>query len=165
MRRYESFPVKDKNSMQYWTNFISPLKVVINFIVIQITRYSPSLTFKNFLYRNFLGMKVGKHASVGLMVMVDIFWPEKIRIGNNTIIGYNSTILVHEYLTKELRRGPVEIGDNVMIGANTTILPGVKIGDNSIVSACSLVNKDVAPNSVVGGVPIKTLKENRDDNN
>lgn len=158
MREFKVYPVKEKNAMQYWTSFVSPLKVVKNFAIIQISRYSPSLKFKNFLLKNFLGMKVGKHASVGLMVMVDIFWPENIEIGENSIIGYNSTILVHEYLTTECRIGTVKIGKNVMIGANTTILPGVEIGDNAIVSACSLVNKDVPPNSVVGGVPIRLIK-------
>ena len=44
------------------------------------------------------------------------------------------------------------------IGANVTVLPGVVIGDGATVSACSLVNKDVAENSFVGGIPIKPLK-------
>lgn len=59
------------------------------------------------------------------------------------MIGYNTTILAHEYLIREYRLGDVEIGSEVMIGANTTILPGVKIGDSAIVSAGTLVHKDV----------------------
>ena len=162
MRKYKSIPVEGKNSMQHWTSFINPLKVVKNFIIIQMGRYSPSLGFKNFLYRTLLGMKIDKDVSLGLMVMVDVFWPERIKVGENTIIGYNCTLLVHEYLTKEFRLGEIEIGKNVMIGANTTVLPGVKIGDNAIISACSLVNKDVPPNTVVGGVPIRVLKEQQE---
>ena len=46
-------------------------------------------------------MKVGEHTAFALMVMVDVFFPEKIHMGSNTIIGYNTTILAHEYLTKE----------------------------------------------------------------
>jgi acetyltransferase-like isoleucine patch superfamily enzyme len=51
----------------------------------------------------------------------------------------------------------VVIGRDVVIGANCTILPGVVIGDGATVSAHSLVNHDVAPGSVVGGVPARPL--------
>ena len=60
------------------------------------------------------------------------------------MIGYNTTILAHEYLIKEYRLGEVRIGENVLIGANTTILPGVTIGDGAVVAG-SVVHKDVAP--------------------
>ncbi|MFQ6120243.1 MAG: acyltransferase [Methanosarcinales archaeon] len=102
-----------------------------------------------------MGIKIGKNVSVGLEVTMDIFFPHLIEIGDNTIIGYNTTILCHEYLQKEYRIGKVIIGKNVTIGANTTILPGVKIEDNSVISAHSLVNKDVS--GFVGGVPAKPL--------
>ena len=46
---------------------------------------------------------------------------------------------------------------NVLIGSNTTILPGVVIGDNSKISAMSLVNKDVEANSFYGGIPIRKI--------
>ena len=102
-------------------------------------------------------MKVGKQTSFALMVMPDIMFPELIKVGNNSVIGYNTTILAHEYLIEEYRLGEVVIGDNVLIGANTTILPGVTIGDNAIVSAASLVNKDVPAGAFVGGNPIKII--------
>ena len=60
------------------------------------------------------------------MVMPDIMFPEKITVGDNSIIGYNTTLLAHEYLIREYRLGEIVIGNEVMIGANTTILPGVK---------------------------------------
>ncbi|MBZ4654651.1 MAG: acetyltransferase [Peptococcaceae bacterium] len=157
MRRLRVFPVEGYNSLQHWTKFCSPWKVIKNFLIIQLCRYSPSLELKSLLARSFLGMKVGKGVSWGLMAMVDVFWPELITIGDNTIIGYNSTILCHEFLIKELRLGTVEIGANVMIGANATILPGVKIGDGAVVAAGSLVNRDVLAGEFVAGVPIKTL--------
>lgn len=158
MRKYQSFEVSDKNSMQHWDSIVSPLKVVKNFAVIQLGRYCPSLTVKNWLYRVGLGMQIGTHASIGLMAMVDIFFPEKIAIGDDSIIGYNCTILTHEYLHRSYHLGSVNIGSNVLIGANTTILPGVTIGDGAVIAACSLVNRDVPPQGVVGGVPIRPLE-------
>tara|TARA_B100000959_G_C14957013_1_gene614167 strand:- start:1504 stop:1830 length:327 start_codon:yes stop_codon:yes gene_type:complete len=103
-------------------------------------------------------MKIGKDVSVALMVMFDIFFPEEIEIGSNSVIGYNTTILAHEYLVNEWRKGRVIIGKNVMIGANTTILPGIKIGDGAKISACTLVNKDIAPGAFVGGYPVRNLR-------
>jgi acetyltransferase-like isoleucine patch superfamily enzyme len=96
------------------------------------------------------------------MVMVDVFFPEKITIGENSVIGYNTTILAHEYLIKEYRLGDVIIGDNVLIGANTTILPGVTIGDGAIVAAGAVVHKDVAPGAFVGGNPLRDLSRSVD---
>lgn len=115
------------------------------------------LAVKNWLYRTFLRMKVGDQTSFGLMVMVDIMFPEKISVGRNSVIGYNTTILAHEYLIKEYRLGDVVIGDEVMIGANTTILPGVTIGDHAVVSAGTLVNKDVPAGAFVGGNPMRVI--------
>jgi acetyltransferase-like isoleucine patch superfamily enzyme len=131
--------------------------VVRNFIVIQLARYTPFLGMKNWLYRVFLGLKVGEQTSFALMVMLDVMFPEKISVGRNTVIGYNTTILAHEYLIKEYRLGPVVIGSEVMIGANSTILPGITIGDGAIVSAGTLVHKDVPPGAFVGGNPMRVI--------
>lgn len=157
-RELQRYPVKSCSSLWQWTSFISPLKVVKNFVIIQISRYSPSLAFKNFLYKYFLGMKLGNRVSWGLMAMIDAFWPEKITVGEDSIIGYCCTLLCHEFLIDELRLGEIKIGSRVMIGANSTILPGVVIGDGAIIAAGSLVNRDVLAGEFVGGVPIKSIK-------
>jgi acetyltransferase-like isoleucine patch superfamily enzyme len=158
MRKTDRYPVEGPNALWQMYRTVSFWKVVKNFIVIQISRYTPLLPVKNFLYRRLLGMKVGRHTSVALMVMMDVFFPEKIRIGDNSIIGYNTTILTHEYLIKEYRLGEVHIGSNVMIGANSTILPGVAIGDHAVVAAGSVVTRDVEPYTMVGGNPIQVLR-------
>lgn len=155
MRNVVSFPVQGKNSLQYCYKVVHPLKATWNFMIIQLCRYIPSLNLKSFLYRS-LGMKVGQNVSVGLMVMMDIFFPQLITIGDNCILGYNCTVLCHEFLIKEYRTGPVVIGKDVMIGANVTILPGVFIGDGAVVGAGAVVTKDVAPYERVFGVPAKS---------
>lgn len=158
MRNFKQYPSPgEANSLWYWHKTISPWRMVWNFIFIQLARYCPSLALKNCLY-HFIGIKVGREVSVGLMVMFDVFFPNLISIGDNTIIGYNSTVLAHEYLREVYRKGPVNIGAQVVIGANTTILPGVTIGDGAVISACSLVNRDVPAGAFVGGVPIRDLK-------
>jgi len=157
LRNVERYPVEGPNALWQVYRTVSRFKAVRNFVFIQIARYCPSLPVKNWIYRRVLGMKVGRHTSFALMVMVDVFFPERISIGDNSIIGYNSTLLTHEYLIKEYRLGNIRIGSNVMIGANVTVLPGVTIGDGAVVAAGSVVHKDVAPGARVGGNPLRSL--------
>ncbi|HDR7912690.1 acyltransferase [Bacillus pretiosus] len=157
MRRTTRYPVSGENSLWNVYKTVSFWKVMKNFITIQIARYTPFLSVKNWLYRTFLRMKVGKKTSFALMVTPDIMFPEKITVGENSIIGYNTTLLAHEYLIREYRLGEIVIGNEVMIGANTTILPGVKIGDGAIVSAGTLVHRDVPSGAFVGGNPMRVI--------
>ena len=157
MRRTTRYPVSGENSLWNVYKTVSFWKVMKNFIIIQIARYTPFLSVKNWLYRTFLRMKVGKKTSIALMVVPDIMFPEKITVGENSIIGYNTTLLAHEYLIREYRLGEIFIGNEVMIGANTTILPGVEIGDAAIVSAGTLVHRDVPSGAFVGGNPMRVI--------
>ncbi|WP_274366147.1 acyltransferase [Paenibacillus thermotolerans] len=160
-RRLEKYPVPDDGTNALWQIYrtVSPWKAVRNFIFIQISRYTPILGTKRWIYRRVLGMQVGEHTAFALMVMPDVFFPERIKVGRNCVIGYNSTILAHEYLIKEYRLGDVIIGDEVMIGANTTILPGVVIGDGAVVAAGSVVHRDVPPGAFVGGNPLRDIRQ------
>ena len=158
MRKTERYPVKGANALWHVYETVSFWKVVKTFIVLQIGRYTPFMAVKNRLYRMFLNMTIGKRTSIALMAMMDTMFPERITIGDNCIIGYNTTVLAHEYLIEEYRLGDVVIGDNVMIGANCTILPGVTIGDNAVVAAGSVVHKDVPEGAFVGGNPMQRIK-------
>ncbi|MGD6817169.1 acyltransferase [Metabacillus sp. 84] len=157
MRKTTRYPVSGSNSLWHIYKTVPFWKVAKNFMVIQIARYTPFLGMKNWLYRTFLKVKVGDQTSFALMVMLDIMFPEKIKVGRNSVIGYNTTILAHEYLIKEYRLGDVIIGDEVMIGANSTILPGVTIGHGAIVSAGTLVHKDVPDGAFAGGNPMQII--------
>lgn len=85
-------------------------------------------------------------------------------IGDGCQIGHNVVFatLNHELAPerrKTTRPAPIVLGKNVWVGSNATILPGVAIGDNAVVAAGAVVNKNVAPNTVVGGVPAKFIKQ------
>ncbi|MGG0655148.1 acyltransferase [Rummeliibacillus pycnus] len=157
MRRTERYPVSGSTSLWQIYKTVSFWKVVKCFIVIELARYTPFLSVKNWLYRTFLKMEVGKKTAFALKVTPDTMFPERIKVGSDTIIGFNTTILAHEYLVNEYRLGDVVIGDRVMIGANTTILPGVVIGDDAIVSAMTLVNKDIPSGAFAGGNPMRII--------
>lgn len=68
----------------------------------------------------------------------------------------NGMTLARERKLDEMR--PVEIGNDVFIGANVVVFNGVKIGDGAIVAAGAVVNKDVPPYAIVGGVPAKVIR-------
>lgn len=83
-----------------------------------------------------------------------------ITIVDGTLIGMNVTIATLNHgLPLGTRNttfpSPVIIGNNVWIGSNATILPGVTIGNNSVVAAGAVVTKDVPENTVVAGVQAK----------
>ena len=158
MRKTERFPVEGSNSLWQMFKTVSFFKVAKNFLVIQIARYTPWLSMKNWLYRHLLKMTVGEKTAFALMVMVDLMFPERISVGDDSIIGYNTTLLTHEYLIDEYRLGDIQIGNQVMIGANSTILPGVTIGDRAVIAAGTVVTKDVEPGSFVGGNPMQVIK-------
>lgn len=92
---------------------------------------------------------------------------EQIEMGDNVMLAQFVTIVDHDHKFSSSDNGlafdgyetkPVRIGNNVWVGEKASILKGCTVGDNVIIAAHSLVNKDVPPNSVVGGVPAKVLK-------
>lgn len=90
---------------------------------------------------------------------------EKIVIGHHVAIGENVVIRdsdSHRILSNKNYRmtQPIIIEDHVWIGINVTILKGVRVGKGSVIAAGAVVNKDIPPNVLAGGVPAKILKEN-----
>jgi acetyltransferase-like isoleucine patch superfamily enzyme len=84
-----------------------------------------------------------------------------IYIGDNTIFGPSVKIISSNHDPKDLSRNiktsPIIIGKNCWIGTNAVILPGVKLGDNVIVGAGSVVTKSFPANSTIVGVPAKQI--------
>ena len=141
-----------RNSLQSWPSARSPLRVAINYAVIWIVRISPSLRLKNRLLA-LLGVTVGRGVSWGLEATPDVFWPDLITLGDDAIVGYDATLLCHEFLQDEYRTGEVVVGERAMIGAGAIVLPGVVIGPDARVAANSLVTEDVPAGATVAGVP------------
>ena len=87
-----------------------------------------------------------------------------IIIGDGTLIGHQTVLATLNHDLNPERRGsmnaaPIIIGKNVWIGAHATVLAGVTIGDNAVVAAGAVVNKDVPADTVVAGVPAKIIKK------
>lgn len=120
-----------------------------------------------FVRRNKLFGAVGK--SVRLPFMLIPLHSEKIYIGNNVEIATGVRFVVHDAIHEVFNRvpgnkvkykehiGKIVIGNNVFIGANSILLGPVKIGDNCVIAAGAIVNKNIPSGSVVGGVPAKVI--------
>ena len=145
-----------RNSLHSCFQAVPAWRVIRNYLIISLAKIVPVLGWKNVLYRA-LGMKVGRDAAVGLSVMFDVFWPEQITLADNCLLGYNVTVLAHEFLIDEYRVGPTTIGAGAMIGANATILAGVTVGEGAVVGAGAVVTDDVLPRSFVAGVPARVV--------
>lgn len=120
------------------------------------------------------GCRIGKNVD---LVTIPNFGTEPylISIGDNTTISFDCAFVTHDAATRVIRNlpdgnpetviyGPIKVGKNCFIGCRTTILLGVTIGDNSIIGACSLVNRDIPSGVIAAGNPCRvicTLEEYR----
>jgi maltose O-acetyltransferase len=154
--RLERTPIDRGNALAHWREAKNPWLVARNYAAIVVARHSPSLRLKNWLFRR-LGMTVGRGVRWGLESTPDVFFPELITIEEDAIVGYDATILCHEFLQDEFRTGEVRIGPEAMVGAGAIVLPGVEIGARAQVAANSLVADDVPPETTVAGVPAEPV--------
>ncbi len=112
----------------------------------------------------------GRHVHLGSGVYfnfgVTLVDDTHIYIGDSTMFGPNVTVATAGHpVLPELRRqayqynAPVHIGKNCWLGAGVIVLPGVKIGDNSVIGAGSIVTRDIPENAVAVGNPCRVLRE------
>ena len=103
----------------------------------------------------------GTYANMNLTLIDD--W--KITIGKNVLIGPNVMLCTTGHPIHPAHRMdgmysfPITIGDNVWIGGNVMVLPGVTIGENSVIGAGSVVTRDIPANVVAFGAPCKVYRE------
>lgn len=157
----------------------------VSLVVFKLPRFRSTNYLKGLYLRTFFGAKVGKKVvyypniwlftgrnlvlgdDVDLATGVLITTDGGVTIGDRTLVGYGTKILSSNHVVPKLperifdsahKKAPVVIEKDVWIGANCIILPGVSIGEGSIIAAGSVVTKNVPKNVYVAGVPAKIIK-------
>lgn len=134
-----------------------PIRKYFNVVII------PNIPFNRIriaLYR-FLGYKIGKNTFIGMKCYLDDLEPSHTQIGNRVTISYGCYFALHG---KWQDRNYITIKDGAYIGMRSNLVSRDKvliIGEQAIVGACSLVNKNIAPNTKVAGVPAKLLGQKK----
>lgn len=96
--------------------------------------------------------------------------PYLVSLGDGVTVSHAVDFITHDGALRVIRDShpdayfyaPITVGDGVFIGAHAVLLPGVTVGAGAVIGAGSLVTRDIAPGTVVGGVPaqqIKTVEE------
>jgi acetyltransferase-like isoleucine patch superfamily enzyme len=115
-----------------------------------------------------IGLTIGNNVGIAQNCFIQV--RGRVSIGNDTIFGPGVYLFSenHKFDDPELpvvvqgetRKG-VKVEEGVWVGSRSVILDGVTIGRNSIIAAGSVVNRDVPPFSIVGGIPAKVIKERK----
>ena len=107
------------------------------------------------------GLRTGRNLQMqpGVKIDKNLCW--QITIGNDVTIAPNAYILAHDASTRMhlgyTRIGKVDIGDRVFIGAAAIVLPGVRIGNDVVIGAGSVVSQDIPDNVIACGNPARPL--------
>jgi len=113
------------------------------------------MTKYSWLVQNKKGLKLGYKTDIGAFTYINakngVVIEDHVQIGSHCSIYSVSTI--------DGKQGKVTMKKNCKVGSHSVIMPGVKIGENSLIGAFSFVNKDIPANSVAFGVPAKVVKK------
>lgn len=141
-------------------------KILKNMILQSLAEHSPTPNL-TITFQRWKGVNIGNHVYIGPKTFIDILYPHLINIEDYVSLGY-SMIFAHSnptcsYLIKAKVYPryvkPVYIKRGAWLGAGCIVLPGVTIGENSIVGAGSIVNKDIPSNTLAAGSPAKPIKK------
>jgi acetyltransferase-like isoleucine patch superfamily enzyme len=112
------------------------------------------LTKWNWLVQNVDNLVLGKRTDIGSFTYINAQYgvtiEDEVQIGSHCSIYSVSTI--------DNKQGPVLLKKNCRIGTHSVVMPGVIVGENSIIGACSFVNQDIPANCVAYGVPAKVKR-------
>jgi len=112
------------------------------------------IKYLKFMY----GMHIDDTVRISLKAKLDYTNPKGINIDAGSYIAFGAVILTHD-MSRNVSRSVI-IGKNCFIGANSIILPGVVLGDCTVVAAGAVVTKSFSGNVIIAGNPAKIIKEN-----
>ncbi len=124
------------------------------------------LAFVRVLLCRLMGVKIGRDVFIGFHVEFDTNHSELIEIGDHVTISHRCIIVSHMATSVATplrsvypsRAAPVRIRDGAWVCVGAILLPGVTVGENAVVAAGAVVDRDVPANTLVAGVPARPVK-------
>ncbi len=113
------------------------------------------LTKYNWVVQNIKNFSIGYKTDIGAFTYINA--KNIVKIDDNVQIGSHCSI--YSESTIDGKSGMVHLKKNCKIGSHTTILPGITIGENSIIGAHSLVTKSIPDNTLAYGIPARVVDE------
>lgn len=113
------------------------------------------MTKWNWVVRGVKNLKLGKETDIGAFTYINAL--EGVEIGDDVQIGSHCSI--YSVSTIDGKKGKVMLKKNCKIGSHSVVMPGVTVGENSVVGAFSFVTKDIPDNVMAFGVPAKIIKK------
>lgn len=114
-----------------------------------------TLTKYNWLVQHKNKLKLGYQTDIGAFTYINA----KNEVVIEDLVQIGSHCAIYSVSTLDGKEGPVKLKKNCKIGSHSVIMPGVTVGENSIVGAFSFVNKNVPPNVLALGIPVKIVKK------
>ena len=113
-----------------------------------------SMTKWKWMCQHHENLKLGKNVDIGAFTYINARYgveiQENVQIGSHCSVYSDSTI--------DNKKGKILIKKNAKIGSHSVIMPGITVGENAVVAACSFVNKNIPDNETWGGVPARLIK-------
>ena len=161
--------VKEYMEYRNWVGIFGYIKLIVNqlkrHLLLRLGQNLPHSILRVSCFRS-MGVNIRYNVFIGLNVLIDPLYPELVTINDFAEIGDNAHIYAHSRGSRLLKQiyprvlKRVVVGRGAWIGApNVVIMPGVNIGDYSVVAAGAVVTKNVPKYCVVAGVPAKVIKE------
>ena len=144
--------------------FGQKLRKIRNTIYMLLAYSCPNNKMRQWMHRR-RGVHIGKNVYIGMFCFLDNLHPEYIYIEDNASVNAGTMILTHFNPMKryapifQAQMAPVLIKEGAIVAVRSTIMPGVCIGKNAVVSAGTIVDKDVPDCTLVKDNPMKVVME------
>jgi acetyltransferase-like isoleucine patch superfamily enzyme len=116
-----------------------------------------AIGIRYFILTQLYGMDISRKARISFGAILDKTYPRGIHIKKESYVASGAIVFSHDF-TRSYRADTV-IGERCFIGVNAIIMPGIVIGDESIVGSGAVVTRDVPPHTIVAGNPAIIIKE------
>ena len=165
--------INEEELMEYfgYKGTFGKIKLKIRFLkswIFHVLAYSSPISNWVVKCQRKRGVEIGRNCHISPYVLIDLIYPELIKLEDNVTIGSNSMIFAHvnptanEYLKKHGYPRTVKsvvIKKGAVISVGCIIIAGVTIGENAMVGAGSVVTNDIPDNCVAVGNPARVIKK------